>query len=70
MQMHMDTVPMPVNPPDTTEEGVLAIDRDEARPRVPKYRKQPHAKEQVAAGTRKSGLTRRANQRYISIIPK
>jgi hypothetical protein len=62
MQMHMDTVRVWVNLPDATEEGVSAIDRDEAKGCVPKYRKQPHAKVQVAAGTRKSDLTRRANR--------
>ncbi|MGY4319845.1 hypothetical protein ACVWW1_009172 [Bradyrhizobium sp. JR3.5] len=34
----------------------------------PKYRKQPHAKEQAAVGTRKSNLTCRANQRYLLLF--
>ena len=46
MQMHMDTVAMPVNPPDATRE---------AKPRVKKYRKQPHAKErEVSPGFEKA----------------
>ncbi|WP_370167784.1 hypothetical protein [Bradyrhizobium elkanii] len=41
MQMHMDAVAMPVNPPDAIDEAELP---------VPKYRKQPHAKGQVGRG--------------------
>ncbi|WP_229162645.1 hypothetical protein, partial [Bradyrhizobium brasilense] len=37
---------------------------------LPKYRKQPHAKQPAAAGVRPGYLTRRATQGYFSNIPK
>ncbi len=54
------------------EEGRRAVSAPavNAGTRFRKYRKQPHAKEPVAAGARQRNLTRRATQGYISNIPK
>ncbi|MGX1107995.1 MULTISPECIES: hypothetical protein [Bradyrhizobium] len=60
MQMHMDAVAMPVNPPDATDEAGLRVQNTENNP----------MHRCNGRGTRKSALTRRANQRYFSIIPK
>ncbi|MCC8971912.1 hypothetical protein [Bradyrhizobium brasilense] len=59
MQMHMDAVAMPVNPPDAIEEAGLPIQNIENNPM---QRRLPPA--------RKYDLTRRANRWYFSIIPK
>ncbi|MHC1946503.1 hypothetical protein IF803_19145 [Bradyrhizobium sp. UFLA06-06] len=60
MQMHMDAVAMPVNPSEAIDEAGLPIQNIENNP----------MQRCNGRGTRKSALTRRANQRYFSIIPK
>ncbi|MGY3445894.1 hypothetical protein ACVW17_005895 [Bradyrhizobium sp. USDA 4473] len=65
MQMHMDTAAVWVNPPAAGTRR-----RDDAGLRVQNSENNPMQRRREAAGTLKSDLTRRATQRYFSIIPK